>query len=73
MRGISFVVFLQKINLLDTKEILNQNTVHVDKSHLPENVKSNKNYLVNPPDVIWLWYLPFGTSEKDITNYLGMS
>ena len=72
MRGISFVVFIQKINQLDKKEILNSNTVYVDKSHLPENVKSNKNNLDNPQNLIWLWYLPFGTSEDDVIKFLGM-
>ena len=69
MRANSFVVFIQKRELL--YPFINvDKSISLDKTFLQENTKRNNWSITLQNNQLWLWHIPFGTTEADIRNHL---
>ena len=69
LRGISFVVFIQRIRFIE-RYIDHNSSVTVDKSFLSENIQKNTMLMRALRNEIWLWHLPCGVDEKIIKDHL---
>ena len=69
LRGVSFVVFIQRIRFIE-RYIDHNSSVTVDKSFLSENIQKNTMLMRALRNEIWLWHLPCGVDEKIIKDHL---
>ena len=69
MRANSFVVFIQKREFL--YPFINvDKSIYLDKTFLQENIKRNEWSITPQNNQLWLWHIPFSTTEADIRNHL---
>ena len=69
MRANSFVVFIQKREHIYPFINVDQ-SIDLDRRFLPENVQRNDWSITKQTYQLWLWQIPFGTTEEDIRNHM---
>ena len=68
MRAISQIIYIQQHKRLDRWIDMNPKLI-VDRRYLPDGQQKTKSLFQKEPE-IWLWHLPYGTTEEDIKEHI---